>query len=308
MGQHYLSDQHQHCILRFIETQFPQTSKTQVKSVLQSFDEQDRQTLTAVTEKIDSLNQELNPIIDNCCHLTSTIEKNESNIKEIRMKSNQIKESCDKNEETTQSINQTLLNINKLVNETKSKLPGSLKLLSPDGTYTFKVHILSIIDNKQTIQSEPVHTSPSGYKLAIRCSIYVDEHSQTSYVSISFIINVGEFDAILSWPFSYPVVLSIRELNGTKKNMECSISWQSQFVTMHRPTNDKKSSLHMEKFCPVDTLLTNEKNYLQDGFIFVHLQIDFLASCVTTNANQEKLMKTTSNFIQTNIFPNVPTK
>ncbi|CAF1130259.1 unnamed protein product [Rotaria sordida] len=80
------------------------------------------------------------------------------------------------------------------------------------------------LDNGQTVQSEPIQTSQSGYKLAISCGIFVDEQNKKRYVSISFIILPGEFDPILSWPFRFPVTIkyvnyfSIEDLRSSFDN------------------------------------------------------------------------------------------
>ncbi|CAF1226672.1 unnamed protein product [Rotaria sordida] len=78
--------------------------------------------------------------------------------------------------------------------------------------------------NGQVVQSEPIQTSQSGYKLAISCGIFVDEQNKKRYVSISFIILPGEFDPILSWPFRFPVTIkyvnsfSIEDLRSSFDN------------------------------------------------------------------------------------------
>ncbi|CAF5129026.1 unnamed protein product [Rotaria magnacalcarata] len=263
--------------------------------------------LTNYIEKINSIVQEIDPILGKCSRLSSEGQQYEAGIKEVRAQCVKIKESFDKNLKFAENINQILMNMNKLLDEIKSMPMAGLKLISPDSTYKFKVNILSIIDNEQAVQSEPVHTSQSGYKLALSCSIYLDQQNQTRYVSISFKILCGEFDTILSWPFVYPITLAILDLTKAKRNIEYSISWKSRTATLHQPLRNQNSVIHIERFCSVDTLIKNRNSYLQDDFMFIQMHIDFMEPGVNVTFDKDRPM-ITEDSIQRSIATNIATK
>ncbi|CAF4937640.1 unnamed protein product, partial [Rotaria sp. Silwood1] len=180
-----------------------------------------------------------------------------------------------------------LVNMDKLLGNMKSKPIAGPKLLSLDNTHTCKVNLDSLIIDGQTVQSEPVHTSQSGYNLALSFGICVDEQSEKSYLSISFIILPGEFDAILPWPFRFPITISILDLKGSKKNISHSIPWDARKVIFNRPASNANVSFQITQFCLVDILRANSNTYVQDGFIFVQLHINFMESCAQPTPNKE---------------------
>ncbi|CAF3734342.1 unnamed protein product [Rotaria socialis] len=308
MNQHCLSDQHQNCLIQFIKTLIPQTSQKHSNLALETLlDEQYRRMLTNYIEKIDSIVQEIDPILGKCSRLSSEGQQFEAGIQEVRAQCVKFKESFDKNEKLAENINQILANMNKLLHEIKSMSMVDLKLISSDNTYKFKVNILSIIDNEQAVQSEPVHTSQSGYKLALSCSIYLDQQNHARYVSISFIILCGEFDTILSWPFVYPVTLAILDLTKAKRNIEYSIPWHSRTAPLHQPLRNQNTVIHIERFCSVDTLIKNRNSYLQDDFIFIQMHIDFMEPGANVTFDKDRPM-ITEDSIQRSIVTNIATK
>ncbi|CAF4644880.1 unnamed protein product, partial [Rotaria sp. Silwood2] len=305
--QHYLSHQHQQCLIWFIKKLFPKASQRQAKSVLQPFiDEQYTHMLTASIERIDLIAQDIEPIIQNCANLTSERQKHETKIAEIRAQSVKIKESSDKNAKITENCYQQFVDMDKLLDGINLKSITGPWLLSSDNTYTYKFNLHSLINNGQTVQSEPVHTSQSGYKLALIYGVFLDEKSQKRYLSISFIILPGEFDAILSWPFRFPITISILNLKETKKNINHSIPWNFQTVAFNKLINNTNVPFQISQFCLVDTLLDNTNTYVQDGLIFVKIHIDFMEPSANPTPNKEGL-RTIQDPIQTNILQNMLT-
>ncbi len=267
-------------------------------------DEQYQRNLTECFGKMESLIQEINPIVANCARLTSERQTLEIKINELRTETaKRIKEPSDSSAKLLESIYQIVANMDKLLDEIKSKSVGGLILMSLDGTYTSKVNIAVLINSGRTIPTESFHSSQSGYKMGLSFDIHTDERNQKRYLSICFIIFPGEFDAIISWPFVYPITISVMDLTGTKKHIVQSTSRDGQTVPFNRPARNKNSLYRISQFCLIDTLLENGNNYVQDGYIFIQTHADFTVPGAHLNSNPRKdTLKITSDPIQNNIL------
>jgi len=305
ISQHYLEKTHQQLLMKFIKQILPQYSRGNSKSVFQkTVDEEYQRSLTECLVKIHSLIQEIDPIIGNCARLTSERQAIETKINQLRTQfSKEIKEPSENSVKILEIIHQILANMDKLLDEIKSKSITGLILISLDGTHTSKVNVAILITNGQTIQSESFHSCQSGYKMGLSFDIHIDERNQKRYLSISFIIFPGEFDAILSWPFVYPITISVMDLTGTKKHIVQTTSRDGRTVAFNRPVSNKNSSFCVSKFCLLDTLLENGNSYVQDGYLFVQTHVDFAASSANPSSNPNKdTLKIVNDPIQNNIL------
>jgi hypothetical protein len=262
-------------------------------------DNQYQHNLSRCIEKTDSLLQEINPIIQNCDRLDSERHAIETKIKEVRTQAIEINKSSDNSAKLIESLHQLLASMFKLLDEIKRKPVTGPTLISLDSKYLWKANFHVLINNGRTIQSEPVQTSQSGYRMELNSDINTDEQNKKQYLTVSFAILPGDFDAILSWPFMFPIMLSIMDLTPAKKNIVHSISQESQKAALGRPLSNAKSSYSITKFCLVDVLLANGSNYIQDGCMFVEAHIDFTAPGVNPIISKAAL-RTTDDYIQTN--------
>ncbi|CAF0956092.1 unnamed protein product [Adineta steineri] len=189
----------------------------------------------------------------------------------------EIKKSSDNNIKLIESLHGMLMDMSKLLEEIRLKSFNRPKLLTSDNTFIWSINFLTLRNSGQPMQSEPVHTSQSGYRLCLGCDITTDERNE-KHVSISFTILLGEFDAILSWPVPFSITLSILDLTLAKKHITCSIPTKSKALTFQRPISSANPPFRVEKICPVDTLSKTGSNYVQDGFMFIEACIDFTAN------------------------------
>ena len=304
MSRHYLSDQHQQCIIVFIQKAFPQLFDRHVSaSQSEVHSEHIQQRLTPFFEKMDSTMQEIDQIVENCARLSSEREAFKTKLKEQRDHILKLKELSDNGAKTMESLHQIVKNMEKIIDELKTRSISGPKLISSNGTYTWKVNFRSINDNGQTIVSEPFYTSQSGYKMALTCGINVDNESQKQYASISFIILCGEFDSILRWPLQFPINLMILDLSGKKRDIVHTVLPNTQKMEFVKPSSDKNTTFHITQFCAADTLLEPSHGYMQDNFMLVQIYINFMAPCVMLSSNE--VLKTADDPIQRTIL-NVP--
>ena len=287
--------------MKFIKEVFSQSFDGQSKLTSRRSTDDYQHGLSVCIEKTESLIEEVNPIVASCSRLDSERQLIATQINAVRTESIKIKESSDNSAKLIESLHEILVNMIKLLDDIKRKpIPGP-KLMSLDSKYIWKVNFHVLINNGRTLQSEPFHTSQSGYRIMISCDIYVDEQNQKRYLSVSFTILPGEFDAILSWPIMFPITLSIVDLTAAKKHITHSIP---RSAILSQPINNIPSSHRIMKFCPIDSLLENGNNYIQDGFMFIEVYVDFMAPGVNPIPTKGPL-RTTHDPIQTNILSDI---
>lgn len=292
--------------MKFIRHILPQYSRRHLKSVTQKIhDEKYHGNLTECLTKIGTLLQEVNPLIANCTQLNSMQQSIEAKINEVRTQvAKKIKETSDSSAKLLESLQEILMNMHKLLDEIKSKPTMGPAVLSLDNTYIWKVNFAALLTNTQTMVSEAIHTSQSGYRLSLNCEIFIDGPKQKRYISISLVVLRGEFDAILSWPMNYPISLSIIDLTATKQHISHSIPCESRATTFHRPINDKNLPFRISQFYPVDALIAKGSNYIQEEFMFIQLSIDFTAPSAYPCPNKV-FSKPIEDAIQRNIVQNM---
>ncbi|CAF3714282.1 unnamed protein product [Adineta steineri] len=278
LSQHYISNEHQSYLFLFIKNVVLQSSASRANLALQkSFSEPYRRILTDNLGKIKSLIQDIGRTIENCVHLNLERQTKQAMLDGIYAQFGEIKKSSDNNIKLIESLHGMLMDMSKLLEEIRLKSFNRPKLLTSDNTFIWSINFLTLRNSGQPMQSEPVHTSQSGYRLCLGCDITTDERNE-KHVSISFTILLGEFDAILSWPVPFSITLSILDLTLAKKHITCSIPTKSKALTFQRPISSANPPFRVEKICPVDTLSKTGSNYVQDGFMFIEACIDFTAN------------------------------
>ena len=123
-------------------------------------------------------------------------------------------------------------------------------------------------------------SSQSGYKMAINVAVQTDEHRKNRHVLVSFVIFRGDYDGILSWPFSYPVTLCLADLSGGPNHILHTFRPDSQAAIFDRPLDNANVPYHIPRFCAIEKLVENGSNYVRDGNMFLRLHIDFTGTGV----------------------------
>ncbi|UJR16554.1 hypothetical protein I4U23_003455 [Adineta vaga] len=305
LGKHTLSNEHQLSIFAFVKAITLQSSEQQdIITFTKPLENSYQHLLLPYQVKIDALNEETDRITENCDQLESERKIKETSINEVRAQFANINKSSESNIQLIADIHGILMGMSKILDDIKSKSLTGPKLLSWDGLFIWNIKFSEFKNNRQSIQSEPFHSSQSGYKLALRCEIYEDKLEKTSYISISFVILLGEYDAILTWPFEYPITLSIVDLSIHKKDISYEITNESRALPFSRPINNINSPYRVEKFCPLNKLSKSNSNYLQNDTMFVRAYIDFSKPTTNSVSSKEQVKVTTSNPIHHDIVSN----
>lgn len=131
---------------------------------------------------------------------------------------------------------------------------------------------------KPTIFSPPFLTSRHGYKLALSTALYGDGKAKGKFMSLFLCLCKGEYDSLLSWPFSHKIVITLldqcediasrRHISYTIKPNTCKEN--SPFLG--RPTGDRNASFGAQKFVELEVL--NSLDYVVDDAIYIKVEID----------------------------------
>jgi hypothetical protein len=175
-----------------------------------------------------------------------------------------------------ETIQQMFMEMNELIDEIQTKYTTSPTLLDADDTYTLKVNVLLLLNNDSpTMHSGSCQSSQCGYKMGINITMQTDEQSKTRHILVSFVIFRGDYDAILCWPFCYPITICIMDLSGGPNHIHRSFQPDSQAAIFGRPFDNANAPYHITRFCALEKLIENGSNYVRDGDMFVKLHVDF---------------------------------
>ncbi|CAF1134083.1 unnamed protein product [Adineta steineri] len=175
-----------------------------------------------------------------------------------------------------ETIQQMFNEMNKLISEIREKCSMNPTILDDNDTYTLKINVLLLLNNNSAaMHSGSVHSSKCGYNIGISVAMETDEQVNHRYVHVSFMICRGDYDAILYWPFSYPITISLVDLSGGSNHIFHSIQPGSQAEIFNRPLSTANMPYQISRFCSAEKLAETDSNYVRDGNMFVRLHVDF---------------------------------
>lgn len=237
-------------------------------------------------ERMEGLLWQISPIAENCARLKVEQQAMEAKIKEMRVKSAKTNEVSNNSTQLLETLYQLLASMKRTIDELKVKSEKRLNLISANGAYIDKVDIALLIDNGEAIRSEMILTSMSGYAMELIYEIDIDGQKQKPYLSVSLVLLVGDFDAILPWPLTYGMTLSILDLSAAKNHIEHSIPIENRTNNFNRPVTSANSPYKIGKVS-METLHDKQNQYIQDGLLFAQLQIDFTSPIKTSSPDRQ---------------------
>jgi len=97
-------------------------------------------------------------------------------------------------------------------------------------------------------------------------------------MSLFICVCKGEFDSLLSWPFSHKITFTLLDQNENveaRRHVTYTIkpnTCKENRPFLGRPTGDRNASLGAQKFVELDVL--NSLDYILDDTIFIKVEID----------------------------------
>ncbi|CAF0923594.1 unnamed protein product [Adineta steineri] len=133
-------------------------------------------------------------------------------------------------------------------------------------------------NKKTTLFSPPFSTSRHGYRLALSICLCGDGKAKGKYVSLFICICRGDYDSLVTWPFSHRVTFTLldqcedpdnrRHITYAVKPNVC----KENRPFLGRPITDRNASFGAQKFTDLDAMSTLE--YIKDDTIYIKVEID----------------------------------
>jgi len=126
---------------------------------------------------------------------------------------------------------------------------------------------------KDQIESDPFYTGECGYKFKMRLYPNGNGIGQNTHLSIFLAIIVGEYDAILQWPFPKQVTLTLIDQQGNLGDRQTvSHPLTGAEIWKSRPLKGKEGVWGNQTFVAHDEL--KKRAYIVDDTIFFQVKFE----------------------------------
>jgi TNF receptor-associated factor 4 len=132
--------------------------------------------------------------------------------------------------------------------------------------------------SKTTVFSPPFLTGRHGYKMALSACLFGDGKVRGKNMSLFIGILRGEYDALLTWPFSHRVTFTLLDQcqdPAARKNITYTVkpnAVKENRAFLGRPTSERNASFGAQKFCEINML--DKLDYIRDDVMFIKVQVD----------------------------------
>lgn len=120
------------------------------------------------------------------------------------------------------------------------------------------------------LTSVPFHAGRCGYKMAARAYLRGDGDGRGTHLSLYVVLLPGDFDALLPWPFTHTVCLSVLDQSGTGRHRSLSFRPDPASKSFRRPSADANVAVGFSRFLPLDKL----DAFVKDDTLFVKVKVE----------------------------------
>ncbi|XP_057315624.1 TNF receptor-associated factor 1-like [Hydractinia symbiolongicarpus] len=126
------------------------------------------------------------------------------------------------------------------------------------------------------LYTPPLYTSPFGYKFSVKVLLYGDPKdresgiSSTPFISLYFVLMKGDYDEILSYPFKYPITITLENLSK-KDNISHKII-PDEKIHFQQPFSEMNPAIGFSKFCSHEKL--HSDGFIKDDAIYFKIVVD----------------------------------
>nr|XP_033943833.1 TNF receptor-associated factor 5 isoform X1 [Pseudochaenichthys georgianus] len=127
------------------------------------------------------------------------------------------------------------------------------------------------------LSSVPFHTGPCGYKMASKVYLNGDGEGRGTHLSLYVVLMVGDFDALLPWPFRQTVALSVLDQSGAGNHQSLSFKPDLTSKSFQRPTDETAGNVAVGFSCFIPLIkLEKPQNaaYVKEDTMFVKVKVD----------------------------------
>jgi len=109
-----------------------------------------------------------------------------------------------------------------------------------------------------------------------RLDLYGDGDARGTHMSIFLVILKGEYDPILTWPFDFPVNFCLFDQSGQGCHIIDAFHPDKTSPSCQRPCSKENVASGILKFCPLAVIQQQENRYIQNGKMYIKIEVNFL--------------------------------
>ncbi|XP_022328953.2 TNF receptor-associated factor 3-like isoform X2 [Crassostrea virginica] len=123
-----------------------------------------------------------------------------------------------------------------------------------------------------SLYSQPFYTGQFGYKMCARVYLNGDGLGKGTHLSVFFVVQRGEYDALLPWPFRQKVTLMLLDQDTGTRHAVDSFKPDVSSSSFKRP----ETEMNVGSGCPlfISHVLVETPTYLKDDTIFIKVVVD----------------------------------
>lgn len=123
-----------------------------------------------------------------------------------------------------------------------------------------------------SLYSQPFYTGPYGYKMCARVYLNGDGMGNGTHLSLFFVVQKGEYDALLPWPFKQKVTLMLLDQQNGSRHVVDSFRPDTTSSSYQRPVTE----MNIASGCPlfISHVVLETPTYLRDDTIFIKVVVD----------------------------------
>ncbi|UJR10388.1 hypothetical protein I4U23_014593 [Adineta vaga] len=164
----------------------------------------------------------------------------------------------------------------------EKKVPSLKSSNHNDGTYVWIIeNIQDLFRNAKNapqpihLISSPFYTANDGYKLSLKVYLNGDKSVRDTYLSVYVTMRRNDYDALLNWPFIYPITLCLFDQSIKHDHVVRTLTPDIESKCFHRPEMDANISAGIPEFCPLWKVFSKEFGYVRNDKMYIKACVDF---------------------------------
>ncbi|CAF3315457.1 unnamed protein product [Rotaria sp. Silwood2] len=282
---HYLTEKHQHAIMKLVRQILLQLSGRQVYNNLSQITtagacnlvtaelQEIYEMLHILSGGIETLNNDQQRLSNESLQIQVTIPTLTEELSKVKLsneESNAFLEGVKYNQDI---LNQDLASIQEKMND--------FQYVSYDGTLLWKItnfqeKMIDAQSERQTsIYSPPFYSSPNGYKMRARLYLNGDGNARRTHMSLFFVLMRSFNDPMLKFPFNYKVTFCLYDQTSAQRHIIDSFRPDIRSSSFQRPRSDMNIASGIPKFFPLEIIQQEGNPYVRDDTMFIKVMVDF---------------------------------
>ncbi|CAF4858798.1 unnamed protein product, partial [Rotaria sp. Silwood1] len=282
---HYLTEQHQHAIMKVVRQMLLQLSHRQIDNDLSRITTAETsnpgtaqlqglyEMLNILSGGIETLNNDQQRLSNESLRIQVAIPTLTQELPKLKLsieESNAFLEGVKHNQDI---LNQDLASVHEKIID--------LLYVSYDGILVWKItnfqeKIIDAQSERQTsIYSPPFYSSPIGYKMRARLYLNGDGNARRTHMSLFFVLMRSVNDPILKFPFNYKVTFCLYDQTPAQRHIIDSFRPDIRSSSFQRPRSDMNIASGIPKFFPLEMIHQEGNPYVRDDTMFIKVMLDF---------------------------------